>query len=259
MRVSASYNFFNGDEHLFASIRVLRPSVEHISVVWQEISNAGEPITDQAKYSLTKALAHGLIDDVILFTPDLSKERYENELHKRSIGLDVARRNKATHFLSMDADEFYRPSEFIEARSLILKHGWTSTSVQTFLHLRRPIWRAPDITCCCFLTEIFAHTEMGALDFPHPHIDQTRAMTASVDGHHHYDAGVVAMYHMNLVRRDLMQKLRNSTTRDTQFLSHVASAVSNWTPGQEFHFPNKGKLDLTEVENEFDTYDIVDM
>lgn len=256
MRVSASYNFFNGDEHLVASLRTLRPCVEHISVVWQPTSNAGEPITTYARQALRTAIDGGLIDDVILFEPDLSKERNENELLKRCIGLDSARRSEATHFLSMDADEFYRPAEFLAARELIKTHGWTSTSVGTFLHLKRPVWRSLDVTCCCFLTSITPETKIGVQDFPHPHIDPTRKMTADINGHHHFQPSIVAMYHMNLVRRDLMQKLRNSTTRDMRFLSEVAVAVEKWQPGEDFHFPNKGKLELTRVPNEFDTFDV---
>ncbi|PYE91894.1 hypothetical protein C8J35_1362 [Rhizobium sp. PP-F2F-G38] len=59
---------------------------------------------------------------------------------------------------------------------------------------------------------------MGVADFPHPFIDPTRTMTADPLTHHHFDVSTVSMYHMNLVRRDLAQKLRNSTTRDTVFL-----------------------------------------
>ena len=155
----------------------------------------------------------------------------------------------------MDADEFYRPAEFMVARELIKTFGWTSTSVQTFLHLKRPVWRSPDVTCCCFLTAITPETRIGVLDFPHPHIDPTRKMTSDPDGHHHFEPSIVAMYHMNLVRRDLMQKLRNSTTTDMYFLSEVAAAVERWQPGEDFYFPNKGKLNVNRVANEFDTFD----
>lgn len=255
MQISASYNFFNGDEHLIPSLLLMRQCVEHISIVWQSVSNSGEPITPYAKQTLLAAQDAGLVDAVIAYEPDLMMERHENERAKRRIGLAVARNAGATHFLSVDADEFYRPQEFHAARNLIEKYGCTSTSVNTFLHLKRPIFRAPDNTCCCFVTAITDMTEIGVLEFPHPNIDPTRRMTANSQNHHHFDPSVVAMYHMNLVRRDLEQKLRNSTTRDTDFLHKVQRAVQQWKPGQDFCFPNKGKLDISEVPNEFNTFD----
>jgi hypothetical protein len=255
MRISASYNFFNGDEHLLPSLTMMRHCVDHISIVWQPVSNAGEPISHGAERALQAAQDAGLVDVVLRYEPDLTLERHQNELAKRVAGLEAARCAGATHFLSLDADEFYRPEEFNKARRLIEENRWTSTSVNTFLHVRRPIWRALDITCCCFITAITDSSEIGVSEFPHPHIDPTRKMTADPHNHHHFNPTVVAMYHMNLVRRDLEQKLRNSSTRDTEFLRQVQQCVQQWDPGSDFDFPNKGKLDVFEVSNEFNTYD----
>ncbi|MGV2130872.1 hypothetical protein ACQZ4Q_09490 [Agrobacterium vitis] len=255
MRISASYNFFNGDEHLISSLKLMRECVDHISIVWQKISNAGEPISSCAINALHSANELNLADEIVFYEPNLDLPRNKNEVSKRQIGLDIARKAGATHFLTLDADEFYRPAEFSDAKKLIKKHGWKSTSVPTFLHLKSPVWRAPDVTCCCFITEISDATEMGVEYFPQENIDPTRRMTASAADHHHFAANVVAMYHMNLVRRDLNQKLRNSTTTNTEFLNLVAEAVDRWRPGAPFEFPNKGKLNLSFVENEFNTYE----
>lgn len=167
----------------------------------------------------------------------------------------MAKRADATHFLSMDADEFYRKEELRNARKLIENHGYVSTSVGSYLHLKSPRWRALDTTCCCFITEIAPESIIGAQTFPHPNIDPTRKLSVFRDGHHHFDVDVVAMYHMNLVRRDLGQKLRNSSTTDVEFLSRVALAVESWRPGEIFTFPNKGDIKIEEVGNEFLTFD----
>ncbi|QEW23925.1 hypothetical protein LA6_006163 (plasmid) [Marinibacterium anthonyi] len=255
MFVSASYNYFNGDEHLLASLCALRGGVEHVSLVWQEVSNAGEPITATARAALQEARARGLVDQVIAYAPDLTRPRGANERAKRRLGLEAARAAGASHFLSMDADEFYRVAELAEARRQIAANGRRSTSVDTFLHLRRPVWRAPDSTRCCFLTEISPDTQIGVDDFPSPWVDPTRRMSADPEHHHHFDASTVAMYHMNLVRRDLDQKLRNSTTTDTAFLDEVARVVAAWTPGEVLAFPRKGDIVPGPVRNEFETWD----
>jgi hypothetical protein len=47
MKLAASYNFFNGEELLEKSITNLRTLVDHISVVYQQQSNLGNPITEK--------------------------------------------------------------------------------------------------------------------------------------------------------------------------------------------------------------------
>lgn len=255
MRLAASYNYFNGDEHFIASLRAIRESVDVISVVWQETSNSGELISEEAKGALDEALATSLVDQVIEFRPDLSITRKENEKQKRRIGLNLARNAGATHFLSLDADEFYRRAEFDEAKRLITHHGWKSTSVSSFMHIKRPIYRTFDSTNCCFITEICEETEIGVLDFPCQMVDSSRRMTANMETHYHFPAKVVAMYHMNTIRRDISQKLRNSSTTNQEFLTEVQSALDQWTPGEVFVFPKKGVMKVEKVLNEFDTFD----
>lgn len=255
MYLSASYNYFNGEEHFIASIRALRAEIDHISVVWQDVSNAGEPINEAARDMLSEASRLGFIDEIIHFSPDFRKKRRANELRKRQIGLEAARRANATHFLSLDTDEFYRADEVRLAKRLIEENGWKSTSVETFLHLRRPIYRAKDTTCCCFITRIDDHTQMGAPEFPCENVDSTRRMTATSEAHHHFEPRVVAMYHMNFVRSDLGQKLRNSSTVNKKFLRNVGRAVEQWAPGLSLALPNKGELEIIDVTNEFATFD----
>lgn len=255
MRLAASYNFFNGEEHLLASMRALRPCVDVVSIVWQEVSNAGAQITAAGRRAVQDAAHQGLVDEVIAYAPDLSLQRKENETAKRAIGLEAARRSGATHFLTLDADEFYRQAEFDAAKAAIQRHGWQSTSVESFLHIRRPVWRAHDVTCCCFITEIDAHTQIGTAEFPCDHVDPSRRMTSDPARHHHFEPDVVAMYHMNLVRADIDSKLGNTSTRNDGFLAKVRAEWETWQPGRPFRFPRKGALHMDRVPNEFDTFD----
>ena len=163
---SASYNYFSGEEHFMASLQTMRPIIEHISVVWQETSNSGEQITESAQSVLEKACKLGLVDDVIRFEPDLARQRRLNEKEKRAIGLTSARNAGASHLLSLDKDEFYRPEDFSRARKKIKDNGWCSTSGESFCHIGLPIYRAKDTTCCCFITAILPSTEIGVAEFP---------------------------------------------------------------------------------------------
>ena len=53
--------------------------------------------------------------------PDLKLLPAENERNKRNFGLQKAKELGYTHFLMMDADEFYEPSEFLKEKENPLK------------------------------------------------------------------------------------------------------------------------------------------
>jgi hypothetical protein len=233
VKLSISYNFFNGEEHLLASILSLREGVEHISIVWQDQSNRGEPISEMAHDVLSDIRSRRLVDDVIKYVPDLKLPRQINELTKRKLGMRRARWRFCSHFFTIDADEFYRVPELQLARQVIAEGGFN----------------------CAFITRLNLTTRLGDEDYPTPIVDPTRKMSIWRRRHRHFVASEVAMYHMNLVRTDLSQKLRNSSTTDQVFLDRVATNVAAWVPGTPFDFGPKGKFDFTQVPNEFGTFD----
>ncbi|SFA86043.1 hypothetical protein SAMN05421688_1239 [Poseidonocella pacifica] len=256
MILSGSYNFFNGEEHLVASLRSVRGSFEHISLVWQGVSNSGVAISPSALEALSTARNLGLVDDFIEYMPDLSLPRRVNELAKRKLGLSAARRVRATHFMTLDADEFYREGEMLAARKFVLENRITSSSVGSFMHVARPQYRTQDLTNCAFITKITPFTRLGSKKrYPVAHVDSTRKIAVWPRRHHHFPVQEVAMFHMNLVRYDLENKLGNSSTTQTDFLDKVRSAVAAWKPGELLEFPGKGMLAFETVENEFETWD----
>lgn len=133
MKLSASYNFFNGEEHLIPSIKSIRNSVDFISIVYQKTSNSGNYASQCALDTLSDIRAGKLADNIIEFHPDFSVARQQNELKKRTIGLETALRNKCTHFFTMDADEFYRTEEFTWAKDYIKRNRVMSFEVVRFV------------------------------------------------------------------------------------------------------------------------------
>jgi len=270
MKLSVSYNFFNGEEHLISSINSVRDSVDFISIVYQSISNSGNTITPEAIETLNDIRNRKLADNIIEYVPDFSKARQRNELAKRKIGLDEALRRRCTHFFTMDADEFYRKNEIEFAKDYILKNRIWATSVSSFFHIKTPNWRAKDITCCSFITRINERTEIGSGNYYIDMVDPTRSLKTPDSkfylqtkfrtffprkDHHHFADSDVAMYHMNFVRKDAMKsKLANTSTTDTAFLDEVRNRYQNWEPGNVFYFPNKGEFTFEKVDNEFNAW-----
>ena len=234
----------------------------------KEIERRSDPI--RSKRALSDIRAGKLADNIIEFHPDFSVARQQNELKKRTIGLETALRNKCTHFFTMDADEFYRTEEFTWAKDYIKRNRVMSSSVKSYFHIKTPNWRSLDTTCCAFITKINERTQIGSGDYYIQMVDPTRGIKPTLDGsffgkisrclfpieqHVHFKPDQIAMYHMNFVRKDEMNsKLANTSTTDTVFLEKVRAEYLKWQPGKVFSFPSKGEFTFDNVPNEFATW-----
>lgn len=95
----------------------------------------------------------------------------------------------------------------------------------------------------------------AARAYPVPMVGPARTTSVWPARHRFFQEDVVAVCHMNFVRRDFGSKFRNTSTTDTAFLDRVANAISGWSYPAPFEFPNKGRFDLSRVENEFAAFD----
>lgn len=254
MLSGGSYNVFNAEEHLLPSLRTMRPSLDYINLVVQFVSNHGAPASPQLEGILDEAKSAGLVDEIIHYTPDLAAPPAINELQKRNIGLQRARRAGVDYFITLDCDEYYVESEFATAKQFIEAEGLQSTAVSTFLHIKRPIYRSavPDVTCCAFLTKIDACSEIS-YGAPYPAlVDPTRVLHGERERFQMLPTELIAMRHMNLVRHDLEGKLRNSSNAGmVDFMDRVRQAYREWQPGRVLNFPNKAPMDVIRVPDLF--------
>lgn len=256
MILSATYNFFNGEEHLIASLKSIRSQVDYINIVYQTISNHGNKCTEYAKDVIFEIKTLNLVDKLIYYEPNLSIFSGQNELIKRQIGLQDCIDSGATHFFTIDSDEFYRAKEIEYAKHKISNEKYTSSSTKSFLHVRRPIYRGIDNTNIAFITEIQNNISLGG-SYPINNIDPTRTIRIPNRTHYHFTTDEVAMYHMCFVRKNFESKFKNTSSASmTNFINRAKQSIDNWSSNSElFIFPNKPPVKITRVKNEFDTFD----
>ena len=117
MKLGISYNLFDGEELLEASLKSVREEAFHINVVYQTTSYYGNNSSPYIKDFLLNLKNKGLIDEIFHYERDFSKnDKHYFEREKRNIGLSIARKNGCTHFLSMDVDEFYDREQLKKAK-----------------------------------------------------------------------------------------------------------------------------------------------
>ena len=129
MKLGVSYNVFDAEELLEGSIRQIRDHVDYISVIYQKVSNFGNPCNESLECLLRRMKESGLVDTVVCYRP-VKTSGTRNELYKRNAGLTLSRRHGCTHHMSMDCDEYYKTNEFVSLKNRIIKEGFDSSFCQ---------------------------------------------------------------------------------------------------------------------------------
>jgi hypothetical protein len=278
MKLGVSYNLFDGEELLEASIKSIRRQVEYINVVYQRISNNGKPYNENIENLLENLKLKGLVDNVILYTPDLTKINKGgfNEERKRFIGLMDCKNHRCTHFLSMDVDEFYRNNELFKAKDFILKNDIDCSAVSIIEYVKSPNYRllnnymfTPDGVdselyqfMCPFICKIPRFIVAPQRNGIAPcFVDPTRFLI-NKGRFYLFPRHEISMHHMSTIRVNYEKKFENSTIAidgDVKSKERFASIQNNiidlsFDKMHAFSDAYKfmGKYPIKFVEDEFD-------
>ncbi len=258
MKLGVSYNLFDTEELLEASIKSIREETNHINVVFQKISNKGQNCSEYLLPILDRLVEEKLIDQLFEYTPDLTKTEHFNETKKRNIGLKIAKKNKCTHFLSMDSDEFYDVKQLQEAKTIISKNKYDITAVRLTNYFKKPIYEMiyqnqPEYyVSFIFKIKRFKKFKYN-INYP-VKVDPTRR----VRGNKFilFDRKVIQMHHMTLVRKNISSKLTNSSANGVYKNNNIEFYVdyfNNWKEGNPVYPPSnyKNLVKIKKVKNKF--------
>ena len=214
-KIGVSYSVWDGEELLEASINSIRICVDYVNVVWQKESWFGEPCSEMLEELLMDLKEKGLINELILFEPNLRTASNANETKKRNIGLTAAKKANCTHFMTLDTDEFFRSDEFELAKQFILKHDITHSACNQLMYLT-PTCRMSDPAgfFAPFLYKITKDEKLvqGCYKNSPWLIDPTKQIPIKKNSKICFMHNV-AMHHYDKVRKDLPKKYRNSAAR----------------------------------------------
>lgn len=215
-KIGASYNLFDGEELLEESVRSIRPFVDYIAVITQNISNFGEQYNGGTNEAF-RLQELGLIDTVIVHTPetpyDVLDSGTKNELIKRNLGLTTLRNANCTHILQMDCDEMYLAEQISECIEEVVECDYDTSFCQMATYYKTPSYQLfPKETYYVpFLAKIKPNIKYEIRDNYPVLIDRTRMLP--------FGNGLVfgrdelEMQHYSFVRKDIERKFRNSSSR----------------------------------------------
>lgn len=254
MRLVAIYNVWHDFDWLEISLKNLWLLVDGVIIVASEKSNHGEfsPIPPIWKDDVS--VYQRFSDNVQLFIrePHFHDPRH-SETDKRNYGLDRAREQGYTHFLTIDSDEVYEREPFLKQKARFLNEPNLKGLVcncQTYF--KKPtLTIGLDTTLVPFIHELtptikheFNKNYPFAWDGKSIRIDPTRSLNIN-SGVERTD---LKMHHFSFIRKDINLKIRNSTASANLKRSTILEDLANAKPGYHVKFYNKT---LTECENIF--------
>jgi hypothetical protein len=235
MKLGASYNLFDGEELLKDSILSIRDNVDYISVVFQIVSNFGNYAKSDITGLLTELTDQGLIDEVVHYSPDLTKHPHENEREKRNIGLQLSLKNGCSHHISMDADEFYDREQFKVAKSIIEDSDFDSSACRLLTYYRNDhtVLDPMEDYFVPFIYRIYKNSLFEPTEWP-VLVDPTRRIIPGK--FHEFTPNWLVMHHFSYVRNNIRSKLENSSAKqnwDQKMMGNLIHHYSQWQPGMD--------------------------
>eukprot|EP01060_Flectonema_neradi_P027164 TRINITY_DN36796_c0_g1_i1.p1 TRINITY_DN36796_c0_g1~~TRINITY_DN36796_c0_g1_i1.p1 ORF type:complete len:319 (+),score=55.59 TRINITY_DN36796_c0_g1_i1:145-1101(+) len=268
IRLGACYNIFDGEELLESSIQSIRSEVDYVVVVYQIVSNFGVSANDGLVEGLRDLQQMGLIDELVEYHPkEFSTEdrmqllseysnvamgegglaslgnQFFNELTKRNIGHQHCASTNCTHFISMDADEYYATSQIKFAKDFLIRNPeYNATACLMFQYFKSPYYRLNPVDKSAYVPFIYKITGnlpdveggvMFKLAHPFPvSVDPTRVL-AGASRLKIFNENEVVMHHMSFVRTasGLLSKMTNVSNRSNYKLPahEIVYNILNWT------------------------------
>jgi hypothetical protein len=244
MKLAAIYNVWDGLEHLDKSISLIYPYVDHVILVWQSTSNFGEVNQDTAIAIQVMATKYPKVTHVF-YQPNLQQGGTVNERNKRTLGHATAKELGCTHYIHMDTDEYYVPSDFEQGIKFVIDNNLDTSYCKLITYFKQPIYRLEPLES--YYVPFICKITSGVGSFPsNVLVDPTRG--ASPSGR--IMEVPIKMHHMSYVRKDIAMKLRNSSAKvNIRDMAKRLAEIDNWQFGQRHPFmPN---YNIVECDNLF--------
>lgn len=235
MKLIAIFHCWDDWNLLDYSVENIRPLVDGVIVIGSTKSNWGE-------YSEIPQRWH--TNELHVREPHFNIPLH-SETDKRNYGLEIARKQGYTHFITLDADEFYKPDEFLKAKRMF----HVDPSLQGIVCPLEVFFGSPNLTLGRDITlvphiHVLTPTIRHEFNRRYPfswqngqiRIDPSRSLNIHACVEYRDD---ITMFHYSWVRKDYQKKIRNSTARKNLERSNILQQLLQPKEGDFIQFYNK--------------------
>ncbi|MGL4208119.1 MAG: hypothetical protein ACRCTY_01895 [Candidatus Adiutrix sp.] len=207
-----SYSVFDGEELLEASLISIRPVVNYINVIYQLQSWYGNPADSGLLPLLTNLKNKGLIDELAEFKPNLDLLPTRNEINKRNMGLKLAKQNGVTHFMCLDCDEMFVPTQVKDAQTFMVANQISHSYCAFFSYGPKVTHRLIEpLKIMPFFSRLSRFSTLKSRAKTPCRVDATKKMSTNIFSRHYVFDDALIMHHMCFVRRNISRKIENSS------------------------------------------------
>lgn len=231
MRLVAIFHCWDDWYLLHHSVRNIRPLVDGVIIIGSTRSNYGE-------YSPIPPEWHN--DELFVREPKFHIPLH-SETDKRNYGLEIARAQGYTHFITCDADEFYKSDEFLKVKDKVLKEDLNGLVCPVVVYFKSPkLTLGRDVTLVPHIHKLTANIR-HEFNRKYPHawvngqirIDPSRSLNINSGVEY---TEYIELHHASWIRRDYEKKIRNSTARNNLERSTILHDLQHSKEGDYIEF-----------------------
>lgn len=253
MKLGSAYNVFDDCVELLEdSIKSIRDNVDYVSVIYQKVSNYGNPGRPETLDLLKNLQDQQLVDDCFIFTPN-GIQGSNNEVNKRNYGLQACRDANCTHFMTMDCDEYYVAEELKNAISEIITEGLDTTICSLQNYFKSPTYQIRPFNKLTvpLIIKLYDNTSFSKRNKFPTLVDPTRKTPPGK--WKHFPRETIEMHHFSYVRRNIIEKLQNSSAKGCfKDIDGFIKMYSEYNLGDTFWITEPpGNEHTVEVDNIF--------
>lgn len=248
MKICAIISAWADTKSLLPScIENIRPVVDHVIVVYSETSNHFN-FND----SITELVFSKLPCQWVKLEPEAGRSPHDNETRKRNFGVEMSKVQGFSHFIVMDADEFYIQEEFKAEKERVDRDNLNGIVCPLKVYIKNPTLWCEDHTLVPAIHKLFKNTTIG--NFKHypfnvdeqgnSHIDPTRRINCF----DRIQMSEMFMHHLSYVREDIEMKIVNSSANLRRSRDVIHEELANAKPGYHSKLYHR---ELKECENIF--------
>lgn len=242
MHLIAIFHCWDDFDLLDYSVENILPCVDEVVVIASNRSNYGE-VSLIPKEWLDIGMGNRGINLWV------QEPRFNIPLHsetdKRNYGIQIARARGATHFITMDADEFYKHDEFLKAKEMFhVNHSLQGLVCPLTCYFGSPqLSLGRDVT---LVPHIHKMTPTIRHDFNRKYpfawsgkqirIDPSRSLNINSGVEY---TEIVECHHYSWLRKDYQKKIRNSTARKNLEQSNILQQLLQPKEGDYIDFYRK--------------------
>lgn len=207
------YNLFDAEELLEKSILQIRDYADYIVVGYQNESWYGNKDSNNNTIELLNNLKNKkFIDDYYIYDYKNNKNKFLRSAGicrrlKMLHGVKLLKKNKCSHVLFMDVDEFYFGADFKIAKEFIIGNNFSHSAVPMYGYYYKPIYRRADINQATvpFILKIKKFKFISSFGMP-CYCDTYRCFNYNKLFDSFYFYTKIAMHHMTRVRKNINEK-----------------------------------------------------